>query len=113
MTDISDRLDALHADPSPVARIVSRILDDVTGREGWEQVWDNMVPARQAEILDTWQRITIEALDDADTTVSPTGMIRVYVHPSGGDRDRMATEARTVIAALTQAFAPAAEANPS
>lgn len=113
MTDISDRLDTLHADPSPVARIVSRILDDVTGREGWEQTWDAMTPGRQAEILDTWQRITIEALDDADTTVSPTGMVRVHVHPSGGDRDRIAAEARTVIAALTQAFVPAAEVSPS
>ncbi|WP_067671720.1 hypothetical protein [Nocardia miyunensis] len=113
MTDISDHLDALHADPSPVARIVSRLLDDVTGRNGWDGEWEAMDSDTQAEILTDWQQIVNDVLAEADTTVSPTGMVRVYVHPSGGDRERMAAEVRTVIAALTQAFVPAAESNPS
>lgn len=109
-TDISDVLDALHSDPSPVSRIVSKILDDVTGR--WPAAWDTTAPRLQAEIVEHWERLVHEALADADTTVSPSGMIRVHVQPSGGDRDRMAAEARTVIAALTQAFLPPAEARP-
>lgn len=112
MTDISDTLDALHSDPSPVSRIVSKILDDITGRPGFTAAWETTAPRRQVEIVEQWERLVHEALADADTTVSPSGMVRVHVQPSGGDRTRMAAEVATVIAALTQAFLPPAEARP-
>lgn len=106
MTDISDTLDALHSDPSPVSRIVSKILDDITSRVGFTAAWDATPPRRQAEIVEHWERLVHEAMADADTTVSPSGMIRVHVQASGGDRELMAAEVRTVVAALQQAFDP-------
>ncbi|WP_280332090.1 hypothetical protein [Nocardia wallacei] len=109
MTDISDTLDALHSDPSPVSRIVSKILDDITGRPGFTAAWETTAPRRQVEIVEQWERLVHEALADEDATVSPSGMIRVHVQPSGGDRQRMAAEVRTVVDSLIQAFLPGYE----
>ncbi|MCM6777735.1 hypothetical protein NDR87_30050 [Nocardia sp. CDC159] len=104
-SDIHDLLDALHRDPSPASRIVSKILDDVTSRAGWESAWEQFDPTTQTGIITTWTQIVRDTLhNEADTTVSPSGMVRVHVHPSGGDRALMASEVKVVVAALTQAF---------
>ena len=69
--DVYDRIDTLGRDPSPAARIVWTILNDVTSRKGWDDEWDSFDDEIQHDIIDNWLSLTRAALDDTtngDTT---------------------------------------------
>lgn len=41
----------------PAERIVASILEDMTGRRGLRQTWDDIDDETQHEILDAWTKI--------------------------------------------------------